>query len=259
MSDIAANDGVSWRHGQQPGLPFPPEIRNKIYHLVLVDSSSSRDWKPNLVQPALTRVSRQSRSEALPLYYGKNQFKLIIPTPGCHGREDTWYRTIKMFRVFAAGGDGRPGTSWLRYIQRIWMVCGEPKSIQTSSEFRYLFVRYALGFRCGQQGSWKGNLVRGSDVNLSGGFVKRFLPLFPSRPRDDGERTAIDEMNWKNRDEVQCRLQDAIENLCVSGRDEMKEVAQIIPVRRVVDALCMAAMECKEARRRVEIFLESPD
>jgi hypothetical protein len=72
-----------------PFLKLPAEIRNKIYQLVVVSSSpitplkSGRkrvlglDIYDNLhhVQPSFTKVSRQIRLEALPLYYSKNVFR----------------------------------------------------------------------------------------------------------------------------------------------------------------------------------------
>lgn len=79
----------------QPTPPFrflelPPELRNFVYKLVVV---SNEPIAPRLsghgrllmlptyndknhVQPAITKVSRQLRQEALPLFYGENTFDL---------------------------------------------------------------------------------------------------------------------------------------------------------------------------------------
>ncbi|KAK5721885.1 hypothetical protein LTR15_006478 [Elasticomyces elasticus] len=69
-------------------LGMPPEIRNHIFELVLITQKSlsighgwTRDPQGNsirsevlLQQPALARVNRQAREEALPVFYSQNSF-----------------------------------------------------------------------------------------------------------------------------------------------------------------------------------------
>ncbi|KAK5690080.1 hypothetical protein LTR97_012565 [Elasticomyces elasticus] len=69
-------------------LGMPPEIRNRIFELVLITRkslsighNSKRDPQGNylgskilLQQPPLARANRQTRSEALPVFYGQNTF-----------------------------------------------------------------------------------------------------------------------------------------------------------------------------------------
>lgn len=70
---------------QQPSAfeRLPAELRNRIYHLALVEDEPIevtdnfglilKPYAPSH-QPALTRTSRQIRSETLPIYYGENAF-----------------------------------------------------------------------------------------------------------------------------------------------------------------------------------------
>lgn len=62
-------------------MTFPPEIRNKIYHEVLVPAldDDNHGHVISLAQPGLTRTSRQIRNETLPIFYGQNHFAITIP------------------------------------------------------------------------------------------------------------------------------------------------------------------------------------
>lgn len=86
-------------------LDLPAEIRNKIYRRSLVKKRWP-DRIKGLIQPPLTLVNRQIRSEALPVYYGSNRFSLTIPTKPPLNEPDDWANFIRMFRVFKAGGSG---------------------------------------------------------------------------------------------------------------------------------------------------------
>lgn len=67
---------------QSPLSILPPELRNRIYDLTLVENDNittnvtpmydtpSRLWKP----PPILQSCRQLRAEALPVYYGSNTF-----------------------------------------------------------------------------------------------------------------------------------------------------------------------------------------
>ena len=66
-----------------PFLRLPAEIRNQIFVLALVEDEAIyittrtdglRSYAHPL-SPALTRVCRQTREEAIPIYYGANTFK----------------------------------------------------------------------------------------------------------------------------------------------------------------------------------------
>ncbi|TKA72565.1 hypothetical protein B0A49_06034 [Cryomyces minteri] len=59
-----------------PFLKLPPELRNVIYNLALVECHTVRMLvRPMTKQPALARVCRQVRNECLPIYYGNNHFQ----------------------------------------------------------------------------------------------------------------------------------------------------------------------------------------
>lgn len=207
-----------------------------------------------MVQPALTRVSKLTRDEALPIYYSENQFKLCIPVGKSKSCEDRWYRTIKMFRVFAAGGTGGPGTSWLRFIQSIWVVC-ETLALDSITNLDYAYTIYvsepfALGFVCGRRVPWEcddGYSDSGCDMDgCDNGRLERLL-LFPLQRPIDG---------LKDKEAVHSALQDAVNESDVE--EDMDRLVKTLPVRRVVDALHMVVQDCPEASHQVELFVTVP-
>lgn len=80
-------DAESTAHGRKCRLlALPAELRNRIYHLALVQDAcieerfSKTDQRiPAATQPALTRVNRTIRSDTLPIFYGNYTFRLRIP------------------------------------------------------------------------------------------------------------------------------------------------------------------------------------
>lgn len=121
LSNQPSSPGRSWLTRSQdtskhfPFLLLPAEIRNKIYRYALVEDSSA-DRIKGLAQPPLTRTNKQIRSEALPIYYGQNRFRLDIPAPSHDEHPDDWPNFIRMFRAFKGGRSGGRGTGSLRFI-----------------------------------------------------------------------------------------------------------------------------------------------
>nr|OQO21207.1 hypothetical protein B0A51_13873 [Rachicladosporium sp. CCFEE 5018] len=110
-------------------LTLPPELRLQIFALALspypktlvtfhLDPYQREDYV-EATQPALTRVSRQLRAEALPLFYQQNSF--VLHSEGKKGDErERWFRgmgiwveelrTLEIWvRFWKRGGDGRGG------------------------------------------------------------------------------------------------------------------------------------------------------
>nr|OQO25628.1 hypothetical protein B0A51_09128 [Rachicladosporium sp. CCFEE 5018] len=110
-------------------LTLPPELRLQIFALALspfpkalvtfhLDPYQREDYV-EATQPALTRVSRQLRAEALPLFYQQNSF--VLHSEGKKGEErDRWLRGFGLWveelgrleiwvRFWKRGGDGRSG------------------------------------------------------------------------------------------------------------------------------------------------------
>ncbi|ROV90917.1 hypothetical protein VMCG_09962 [Cytospora schulzeri] len=96
-------------------LKLPPEIRNMIYRLSLVDIGPERlpqrrFWLPSFRQPALTQVSRQIRRDTLPMFFESNLFMLRVPSPSHsldlhHAREEQrWMKFVRGLKLFAACG-----------------------------------------------------------------------------------------------------------------------------------------------------------
>ncbi|KUI65871.1 hypothetical protein VM1G_02161 [Cytospora mali] len=100
--------------GQFNFLRLPPEVRNEIYRLILVDFDSEggpyRPWLPAFRQPALTQVNWQIRKETLPMFFAHNMFTLRISYPdSCldidHAREEQrWMGFLRGLKLFAASG-----------------------------------------------------------------------------------------------------------------------------------------------------------
>ena len=65
-----------------PGIPsilaLPPELRNKIYRFILVSGNEIRLAGDARSQPAILRVNRQIRQEAISIYYSENEFRINI-------------------------------------------------------------------------------------------------------------------------------------------------------------------------------------
>lgn len=96
--------------------------------LILKSPEGIEEDVRTLAQPPLARVSKQLRTETLPIFYGENSFSIRME--GLHPqrfqpqryrrRVDAAYkRYIAMFEAFSAWGNGAPGTSCIRHIKRI--------------------------------------------------------------------------------------------------------------------------------------------
>lgn len=98
---------LSLKQAQFRILDLPGEIRNRIYHLVLFYSNIRMPTevhrnghpgmfdlrKSRLLQPSITRVSRQLRSETLSIFYSENTFVFEIPL-GVRGVFSRWINAI---------------------------------------------------------------------------------------------------------------------------------------------------------------------
>lgn len=81
-----------------PFFSLPPELRNNIYKLVLPTGqvhtvyAKSRDLKPTMAEPAISRTCRQIRQETLALFYGLNRFKMCSEV-NCVTVFASWWHT----------------------------------------------------------------------------------------------------------------------------------------------------------------------
>ena len=88
----------------------------------------------NLPQPPLTRVSKQLRAEALPIFYGENEFNIRIPAAENEWNDiDNWDSFVLQCEVFAAGG--------LRFKKKLHAMYHEPVWEDSNN--------YLLGFDLG--------------------------------------------------------------------------------------------------------------
>ncbi|KAK3647083.1 hypothetical protein LTR56_008251 [Elasticomyces elasticus] len=70
----------SQRKTKKTLLKLPPELRNVIYELVLLDASPTFRFSlcTYTAVPTLLQVNRQLRAEALGIYYGKASFEIMV-------------------------------------------------------------------------------------------------------------------------------------------------------------------------------------
>lgn len=92
---------------------LPGEVRNAIYHDLISWHVDVRGERLLLDQPAITRVNRQTRGEALPLYYGERVGLLVKRSSSCE-----WVEAVqKITDAFTGGPKGLPGfSSTLRHV-----------------------------------------------------------------------------------------------------------------------------------------------
>jgi hypothetical protein len=59
---------------------LPAELRNNIYHMVLIHGSSKRVevHSSGIEEPAILLISKQIRNEAVGIYYGQKEFHFTI-------------------------------------------------------------------------------------------------------------------------------------------------------------------------------------
>lgn len=188
---------------QIPFLKFPPEIRNMIYRIVLVDLPTNHDIyqvfshecqttscdfvshrnritepKRTFVPPPLAQVNSQIRAEALPIFYAENAFVFTLPgglrlPPRLLQRQFSHFLNEVRFFATAQTGPGGP-SSWLHLVRRFSFVhveeaakilrMGGPLKLECKWVQRWTF---AVGFDLVAQkaGNVLGTRVVGDDVN----------------------------------------------------------------------------------------------
>ncbi|KUI63013.1 hypothetical protein VP1G_10131 [Cytospora mali] len=100
-------------------LNLPPELRNYIYRLALVQPATTDLAAP---QPALTRVNKQVRAEALSIYYAENKFSLLLgrPTPfSWIWGGDEFSRRYDRFVAMMNALPNQPGRNSFRFIREV--------------------------------------------------------------------------------------------------------------------------------------------
>lgn len=104
---------------QSPLLELPAELREAIFELAVVSEKPivtfkldqyQKDSYQEARQPAITRVSRQVRSESLPIYYDCNNF--VIHTEGAKSDDASRWLMCNEKHLNAL----RHLTFWIRYI-----------------------------------------------------------------------------------------------------------------------------------------------
>lgn len=114
-------------------LDLPGELRNRIYRYALVTPERILLRGENKKQPALLRVSRQVRKEAIKIYYDENEFAYhFVDLAGAPG--ECCYEIVRRYRsegrnnfvvVMRGGGTWKNLLAWVkaRYEYRHLPCC----------------------------------------------------------------------------------------------------------------------------------------
>lgn len=114
MSVLLCRGLTDFTQGPSPFLRLPAEIRNTIYLDLIRWHHDEHDTSQLEEQPAITRVCRQLRAEALPLWPGA--MVNLIKTRSSRD----WVPYIQRFvDAFTGGADGLPGSSTLRLLEHV--------------------------------------------------------------------------------------------------------------------------------------------
>lgn len=103
-----------------PFLSLPAEIRNAIYHDVLLlelywQFENGLDNECIREQPAITRVNRQLRAESLPVFFAGGP---VLPITTESSQD--WVPYIqRLVDAYTGGPGGPPGSSTLRHLRRV--------------------------------------------------------------------------------------------------------------------------------------------
>ncbi|KAG6358484.1 hypothetical protein INS49_014368 [Diaporthe citri] len=201
-----------------PFLSFPGEIRDSIYHQLLSLHHSEREDNRLYEQPAITRVNRRLRAEALPLYYASS----IVLRVKAESPEDWTPFIQRVVDVFTGGPVGSPGSSTMRLLGGIHLD---------------FFLRQD-GYHI------EADLVADPDV------LKAPATGRPLGPR---EKIGSAAMNWADAtalraacDEAVVRLEDDLMETLMGKRfrGQSFKPLNIFNQRAALDALCAFASAC---------------
>ena len=107
-------------------LDLPPELRNRIYELSLVQGRSINPVHlEDQRQPAITRTCHQIRKETLPIYYSQNHFILTRCCYNCNygnARDHIGY-SCSITKARPADWIKAMGCENLQHISRIRLSC----------------------------------------------------------------------------------------------------------------------------------------
>jgi len=170
----------------------------------------------NLRQPALLRVNSMIRDEALPIFYGEQEFQLEVPQVSHRLNPiDNWPEFVDMMKSFEQSDS-------LSHIVQLELRYIEP--VQDN------MPRYVFHFEA--HGSHHGRLYL--------------------NPRGMVHRDNVDEhLDWGDKTAVKIMVEEAVKSIDCPGFTNLEKV---IPIQRMVDALCMVVKKCPVVSQNVEVF-----
>ncbi|KUL89208.1 hypothetical protein ZTR_03619 [Talaromyces verruculosus] len=220
---ISLKTGKVEKNVQKPFrfMNLPPEIRVIIYRLAVVNQSKSC-WVSDyytLVPPAIAQVSKQIRTEVLPVFYGENSFRIDMDIDvleydeyGAPVKQDDDTKLEDFLQMCSCMAD----TGGLGYIKSLTLSYSEPVWEDMSN--------YLFGF----------DLV-GTDKG------KRK----PGRVGDN-------DLDWTDKREVVKAVMTCVQQTV--GKEYLRELRTHVPVSNIIRVLFSLASHCHYANRYVEFW-----
>lgn len=202
-------------------MDLPPEIRILIYRLAVVQKSNS-NWGSDcytLVPPAIARVSKQIRTEVLPIFYGENSFDISMDIDVLEYDENDVpikQKDNTKLEEFLRMCSCMAGTGGLGYIKSLTLRYSEPV---WEDMYNYLFGFDLIGTGEGQ------------------------------RKRD---RVGDDDLDWSDRQEVIAAVMTCLKRVVEKG--ELRELRAHVPISGIIRVLFALGKHCHSANKYVELW-----
>ncbi|KAL1865516.1 hypothetical protein Daus18300_007161 [Diaporthe australafricana] len=233
-------------------LALPPEIRNKIYTMVIANTpgipqnTDRAIGEFSLCQPALAQVNRQLRHEILPMWYSEKSFGTRIYPKMLSEAAQVWQGFLDRFNAHTTGADG---SSYLSRIQRLevelWHPAFDPDPLRRARRTSFFNDFY--------------HIPDPSDsfpLKMSNGVYLQFGPINRPVGMAQHPRVGDDDSDWSDYAAVRALLRAAIvEDRSNQERHpwKLEFFWKTFPFERLVGLVMMIAVECKEAARLVRV------
>jgi hypothetical protein len=200
-------------------MDLPPEIRISIYRSAVVQKSKSH-WPSDyytLVPPAIAQVSRQIRTEVLPIFYGENSFRIamdidVLEYDEYPIKQDDGTQLQEFLRMCSCMADA----GGLGYIRSLTLSYSEPVWEDMSN--------YLFGFDL---------------IGTSEGKTKR-------------DRVGDNDLDWSDRQEVITAVMTCLQKAVPKGY--LRDLNAHLPVSNIIRVLFALAKHCHYANRYVELW-----
>lgn len=201
-------------------MDLPPEIRIIIYRLVVVQGVNFQGVPTcfMLVPPAIAKVSKQIRTEVLPIFYGVNSFDIDMDIDIVEYDEyeepivqDDNTKLEDFLRMCSCMAD----TGGLRFIKSLNLRYSEPVWEDMSN--------YLFGFGIGD-----------------------------NKEKSERNRVGNSDLDWSDEDEVKKAVIACLEKAVDKHRRQ--ELTAHVPVLEIIQVLSTLAKDCHSANHYVELW-----